>query len=60
MLFINEIQQRNGQKVASFPSLAEIITDADYADDLVLLSNTSAQATSLLHNLEQAARVQMF
>ena len=35
---------------------AEAITDADSADDLVLLANTSAQAESLLHNLEQAAR----
>ena len=30
--------------------------DADYADDLVLLANTPAQAESLLHSLEQAAR----
>ena len=34
---------------------AEIITDADYANDIVLLSNTPAQAKSLLHSLEQAA-----
>ena len=32
------------------------MTDTDYADDLVLLTNTSAQAKSQLHNLEQAAR----
>ena len=31
------------------------MTDADYADDLALLTNTSAQVKSLLHNLEQAA-----
>ena len=30
--------------------------DADYADDLVLLTNTPAQAESLLHNLVQAAK----
>ena len=29
------------------------MTDADYADDLVLLANTSTKTTSLLHNLEQ-------
>ena len=29
---------------------------ADYANDLVLLKNTSAQAESLLHILEQAAK----
>ena len=32
---------------------AETITDADYADDLVLLANTSAQAESQLHHLKQ-------
>ena len=30
--------------------------DADYIDDLVLLSNTPAQAESLLQSLEQVAR----
>ena len=35
---------------------AETITDVDYADDLALLANASAQAKSLLHSLEQAAR----
>ena len=30
------------------------MTDADYANDLVLLANTPAQAESLLHSLEQA------
>ena len=34
---------------------AETITDADYADDLALLANTSTKAESLLHNKEQAA-----
>ena len=29
--------------------------DADYADDIALLSNTPTQTKSLLHNLEQAA-----
>ena len=34
---------------------AETTTDADYADDIVLLANTPAQAESLLHSLELAA-----
>ena len=34
---------------------AETITDADNADDIVLLSNTPTQAESMLHSLEQAA-----
>ena len=29
--------------------------DANYTDDLVLLTNTPAQAESLLHTMEQAA-----
>ena len=36
--------------------LVSMITNAEYADNLVLLANTPAQAESLLHNLEQAAR----
>ena len=34
---------------------AKKITDADYADDIALLANTSAQAETLLHSLERAA-----
>ena len=34
---------------------AQSITDADYADDIVLLANTPIQAESLLNSLEQAA-----
>ena len=34
---------------------AQTITDVDYADDIVLLANTPAQAKSLLHSLERAA-----
>ena len=33
----------------------ETITDADNADDIELLANTSAQAEFLLHNLEQTS-----
>ena len=34
---------------------AQTITDADYADDIVLLANTSAQAENLLYSLEREA-----
>ena len=35
--------------------IAKTITDADYADDIVLLANTPALAEILLHSLERAA-----
>ena len=34
---------------------AQTITDADYADDIVLLANAPAQAETLLHSLERGA-----
>ena len=34
---------------------AQIITDADYADDIALLANSPAQDESLQHSLERAA-----
>ena len=34
---------------------AKTITDADYADDIVLLANAPTQAETLLHSLERAA-----
>ena len=34
---------------------AKTITDADYADDIAILANTSNQAKTLLHSLERAA-----
>ena len=33
---------------------AKTITDADYADDIAILVNASAQAETLLHSLERA------
>ena len=36
---------------------AQIITDADYADDLALLANTPTQAESQLHSQERAGGV---
>ena len=36
--------------------LGERILDANYKDDLVLLTNTPAQAKFLLYSLKQAAR----
>ena len=35
---------------------AQTVTDADYADDLALLADIPAQAESLLHSLEEAAK----
>ena len=35
--------------------LAHIVTDANYTDDIELLANTTTQAETLLHSLEQAA-----
>ena len=34
---------------------AKTITDADYADDIAILTNTPNQAETLLHRLERAA-----
>ena len=34
---------------------AETMTDADYADDLMLFAYRPTQSESLLHSLEQAA-----
>ena len=34
---------------------AKTITDADYADDIVILANTLAQAETLMHTLDRAA-----
>ena len=48
----------NGFKLAKERSRrypVQTITDADYADDTVLLANTPAQAEILLHSLEQVA-----
>ena len=43
------------EKARSRRCPAHIITDADYADDIALLTNTLTQAESLRHNLDQAA-----
>ena len=48
--------KRKKKKWGARKYLSETITDADYADDLVLLGNTPVQAKSLLHFLEQVAR----
>ena len=48
----------NGFKLAKERSRrypAQIITDADHADDIALLANTPAQAWNLLHSLERTA-----
>ena len=54
---INKIKE-NGFKLTKERSrryTAKTITDADYADDIVLLANTPALAETLLHSLERAA-----
>ena len=43
------------KKVRSSEYPAETITDADYADNLVLLDNKPVQAESILHSVEQGA-----
>ena len=53
-----DLMKENDFKLAKERSIsypAQTITDADYADDIVLLANSPAQAESLLHSLEQAA-----
>ena len=53
---IDKIKE-NGFKLAKERSKrypAQTIMDVDYADDIVLLANTLAQAESLLHSLKQA------
>ena len=50
--------KENGFKLTKERSrryLAKTITDADYADDIALLANTTAQAETLLHSLKQTA-----
>ena len=44
------------KKKKSRQYLTETMTDADYRDDLALLTNTLPQAGSLLHSLKQAAK----
>ena len=43
------------EKERSLRYLAQTITDADNADDVAVLANTSAQAENLLQSLERAA-----
>ena len=53
----NDIMKDNGLKLANERSrryLSQTITDADYADDIALLANTTAQAETLPHSLERA------
>ena len=54
---IDEIKEHdfNKQKKEAVGTTAKTITDADYADDIVLLANPPAQAETLLHSLERAA-----
>ena len=49
-IYIFELTKKRSKR---YP--AKTITNADYADDLVLLANTPNQAETLLHSLERAA-----
>ena len=46
---------RSNERKWLYTKKKQEITDADYADDKVLLENTPAKANSLLHSLDQAA-----
>ena len=50
-----DIMKDSGFKLVKERYPAQTITDADSTDDIALLANTSAQAETLLHSLEQAA-----
>ena len=53
-----DLMKENGFNLAKERSrryLAQIITDADYADDMALLVNSPTQVESLLLSLERAA-----
>ena len=54
---INKIRENSFQltKKRSRRYPAKTIIDADYADDIAILTNTPNQAETLLHSLEQAA-----
>ena len=48
------LHSKKKKKVRSRRYPAQTFTDAGYADDIALLTNTPIQAESQLHNLEQA------
>ena len=48
-------KKKKKKKGRSRRYLTKTMTDADSADDLTILANTSAQAKSRLHSKEQAA-----
>ena len=53
-----DLMKENGFKLAKERSRrypTQTTTDADYADDIVLLANTPSQAETLLNGLERAA-----
>ena len=53
-----DLMKENGFKLAKKRSRrypTKTISDVDYADDIELIANTTAQAESLLHSLERAA-----
>ena len=53
---IDDIKENSFEltKKTSTRYLTKTITDADYADDIAILSNAPAQVETLLHSLERA------
>ena len=49
----NGFEQTKKKRSRKYPE--KTITDADYADDIVILANTPDQAETILHSLERAA-----
>ena len=49
------MKDNSWQRKEAEDTLHKQFTDVDYADDIALLTNTPAQAETLLHSLEQAA-----
>ena len=55
-LKINRCNKRKWLFAKKKKQESEILIDADYADDQVLLANTPAQAKIQLHNLQQVVQ----
>ena len=55
MVSYKKKKKKKKKKTRSRRYATETITDADFADNLALLTNTPAQAEFILHSLEQIA-----
>ena len=54
-LTLSQVCRKETHKARNRQYSAQTITDVDYTNDIVLLTNTPAQVESLLHSLEWAA-----